>query len=57
MQPLDVRCFGVFTKAYKKHLRDWILRVPDRDMTKQDFWEVLVAARSVSYTSKTIIAA
>lgn len=57
MQPLDVGCFGVFTKAYKKELRQWMLREPHRDMTKKDFWEVLVAARNISYTVETIVAA
>lgn len=54
MQPLDVGCFGVLAKAYKKHLRAWMLKNPTTRFNKEHFWEVLSQARDNTYTVETI---
>lgn len=58
MQPLDVGCFGVLSKAYKNGLRDWVFEhAGGATFTKRDFWEVLSPARDLTYKPDTIKAA
>lgn len=57
MQPLDVGCFGILSKAYSKHLNTWHFNHPMGDIKKPHFWEVLSAARDDTYTVSTIKAA
>lgn len=57
LQPLDVGCFGVFSKMYKHYLRQWTYKHPHQRYTKKEFWEVLVPTRDDTFTSQTIIAA
>lgn len=54
MQPLDVGCYGVLAKAYKKGLRNWVFKNPKVNITKPHFWELLVVARKITFTSETI---
>src|SRR5690606_23749715 len=51
MQPLDVGCFGILTKAYKNGLRKWMFEhAGGATFTKRNFWEVLSPARDLTYT-------
>jgi len=44
MQPLDVACFGLLSKAYRTALQDFIYENPGRSFGKQEFWECLCIA-------------
>lgn len=57
MQPLDVGCFGVLTKAYKKSYRDWTYEHLYEKVHKKEFWEILVPARKETYQVSTILSA
>lgn len=57
MQPLDVGCFGVFTKSYKTELRRWMLKYPTKEVDRKSFWEILITARNNAYTAETIVTA
>ena len=54
MQPLDIGCFGVLQRSYRKHLREWLYRNLTSHIRKLDLWEVLCKARSGTYTVETI---
>lgn len=58
MQPLDVGCFGILAREYKKQLRNWVYNnAVNAPFHKKEFWECLVPARKATYTSDTIISA
>lgn len=53
MQPLDVACFGPLSRAYRTALQDWIYE-GNRNLGKQEFWELLSTARKASLTPENI---
>lgn len=58
MQPLDVGCFGILAKAYRKHLRNWVYQHPHGETyTREAFWEVLSASRKDTYTTHNVLSA
>lgn len=54
MQPLDVGCFGILAKEYKKTYQEWHYEEPYREVNKEHFWTILVKARQATYLSQVL---
>lgn len=54
MQLLDVGCYGVLSRAYQKHVKNWFYDNPNVSIGKPAFWEILCPARDDTFTESTI---
>ena len=58
LQPLDVGCFGLYTKNYNAALDSFHLKNGLwAEVKKPQFWELLKGARKATFTSEMIVAA